>query len=366
MSPWADRADAAERAICGRSLRRLWGLPRTRLGVASARATPVDRLFLRWNYWWQAQLLDCLVDAQGRNPLPGRQEQIARLVRGFRIRNGGRWVNDYFDDIAWLGLAVERARLEAEVDAPGALPAIAVRLRSGWTDHAGGGIWWRRGDDFKNVPANGPAAILFARLAEQGERADLQRAKSTVEWIEANLVDGESGVVYDGLHVNADGSVREIERAVYTYCHGVFLGACVELSELDGSPVWALRAARTVSVVARHMTAAARWGPVIRGQGGGDGGMFAGILARYLARAALVLPDEQASAEAAGIVYASADAAWANRVEAADGPLFGEEWATPAPSDDLSVQLSAWAALEAAALLAHGEVPDTRTSEQVG
>lgn len=360
MSPWADRAAAAERAVRVRNMRRLWALPGTVLGVVGAPATPEKRLFLRWNYWWQAQLLDCLVDAQGRDPTPEGAAEIAALLRGFRLRNGWRWINDYYDDIAWLGLAVERARLEADVPDPGALPVIAARLRSGWTDHAGGGIWWRRGDDFKNVPANGPAAILLARLALRDERSDLQRAKATVEWIEENLVDPETGVVYDGLHVNADGSVWKVERAVYTYCHGVYLGACVELAEQDGSPVWARRAVRTVSVVADRMTRATEFGPVVRGQGGGDGGMFAGILVRYLARAALVLPDERAALSAAAMVYASADAAWANRTESKGAPVFGEEWTTPNPSTELSVQLSAWTALEAAALLAHGEVPDTR------
>lgn len=360
MDAWADAADAAENAVRGRYLRRLWELPRTRLGMANAPASPAQRAFLRWNFWWQAQLLDCLVDAHGRAPAPRRRAEITWLIRGIRLRNGGRWVNDYYDDVAWLGLALERARLEADVVTPGALTTIAARLRSGWTDHAGGGIWWRRGDDFKNVPANGPAAILFTRLAEHGERADLQRAKSIVEWIDSALLDEATGIVYDGLHVDEAGAVLEVERAVYTYCHGVYLGACVELAEVDGGPGWAARAGRTIGVVAERMTVAAEWGAVLRGQGGGDGGLFAGILARYLARAALVLADEDAVAAAAGIVYASAEAAWANRVDSTWGPVFGEEWSAAAPSAECSPQLSAWMVLEAAALLAHGDVPDPR------
>ncbi|MGH3435043.1 MAG: glycoside hydrolase family 76 protein [Sciscionella sp.] len=361
MAGWADRAEAAESGICGRHLRRLLALPGTRLGVVGWPPSTGERLFLHWDYWWQAQLLDCLLDAQGRTPSDDRRRDISRVITAIRLRNGWRWVNGYYDDIAWLGLALERAELHAEIDVTAGLAAITRRLRAGWTDHGGGGIWWRVNDDFKNVPANGPAAILLARLSERGDRSDLQRARSTVDWIAEKLVDPGTGVVYDGMHVNPDGSVREVEHAVYTYCQGVYIGACVELAEVDASPRWQQRAARTVGVVAERMVTATAYGPVIRGQGGGDGGLFAGILVRYLAQAALGLADQHAVATAAGLVYAAADAAWENRQITGSGPVFGEQWCAPEEqARDLSVQLSAWMALEAAALLADGEVPDPR------
>jgi predicted alpha-1,6-mannanase (GH76 family) len=259
---------------------------------------------------------------------------------------------------------------------PDGLRQIAARLREGWTDHGGGGIWWRRreryDDDFKNVPANGPTAILLARLPDQpdlpvGDRTDRQRARSTVEWIEEYLVDESSGLVYDGMHVREDGDVRELEKTIYTYCQGVFLGACVELSTRDtvaGGSTWAKRAARTIDAVARYVTVPDTHGPVLRGQGGGDGGLFAGILARYLTLAATALPTLGAEyAEvgrlAASLVYSSAEAAWHNRTVAPGGPLFGPEWTKPAvvpgrtrrPERDLSVQTGAWMLLEAAAAL---------------
>jgi len=61
------------------------------------------------------------------------------------------------------------------------------------------------------------------------------------------------------------------------------------------------------------------------------------------------------------MVRVSADAAWRNAAEGADGlPVFGHEWSQPAqvpgrrsriPERDLSVQASAWMLLEAAAAL---------------
>ncbi|HEX5404825.1 MAG TPA: glycoside hydrolase family 76 protein, partial [Pseudonocardiaceae bacterium] len=307
---WAARAGVAERAIYARHLRRLWGLPGTLLAVPRWPASPNHRLFGPWGYWWQAHVLDCLVDAQLRSPSPSRKAGIQRMVNGIRRRNLGSWLNDYYDDIAWLGLALLRAQQYGGVRRPEALRQIAARLRDGWTDHGGGGIWWRRveryNDDFKNVPANGPAAILLARLPDlptvgEGDRTDRQRARSTVDWIEEYLLDEDTGLVYDGMHVRRNGEVKSLEKTVYTYCQGVFLGACVELATRDsmaGGGTWAKRAVRTIEAVAAHVTVPDELGPVLRGQGGGDGGLFAGILARYLTLAAMSLP-------ALGVEYAA-------------------------------------------------------------
>lgn len=451
---WSARAELAERAVRGRHLRRLWALPGTLLGVCGAPPTAAQRAFGPWNYWWQAHVLDCLVDAYIRAPERRRRARVAMFVNSIRLRNGSGWLNDYYDDMAWLALALQRAERSVGVRRRGAVGSLADALRSGWTDDSGGGIWWRLKDkydeDFKNTPTNGPAAILFARVRDP-------RAYDAGRWIERHLVDPQTGLVWDGVHLSADGGIREIDTARYTYCQGVYLGACLELGAWgqDGGPgVWGVRAARTVEAVAEHLThevpadGAARYAietalgaaavgaaaggaaagggvgmssgagvgggaaemgsggagiggrvagiggggisavvetgdgmvggtavrgsagagrsiRVLNGHGGGDGGLFAGILARYLARAALTLPElgpefTDAAALAADLVFDSAHAAWANQAVGPDGPVFGPEWSRPAdwphghglPEGDLSVQAGAWMLLEAAALLA--------------
>src|SRR5439155_27148129 len=159
---WAARAAVAGQAVLDRHGRWLWAIPGTRVAVTGWPSGIRARLHLHWNYWWQAHLLDCLVDAQLRQPNPARAGTITRFTRGIRMRNFGVWTNNYYDDVAWLGLALLRASEAVELPVRPALTAIAAQLRDGWTDHGGGGIWWRRKDTFKNVPANGPAAILLA------------------------------------------------------------------------------------------------------------------------------------------------------------------------------------------------------------
>ncbi|MBB1587636.1 MAG: glycosyl hydrolase, partial [Propionibacterium sp.] len=101
---------------------------------------------------------------------------------------------------------------------------------------------------------------------------------------------------------------------------------------------------------------------VLTGQGGGDGGLFAGILARYLTLVANRFEGGDDTRQlAAHMVRSSADAAWRNAAKDADGlPSFGPEWNQPAQKParrqwtterDLSVQLSGWMLMEAAAAL---------------
>jgi predicted alpha-1,6-mannanase (GH76 family) len=301
---------------------------------------------MHWHYWWQAHLLDCTLDAYQRAPTQWRRDTTAALVRGVRVRNLTGWVNNYYDDIAWLGLALQRSATLAGIRKLGAEQAILRRLRFG--RGPSGGMRWRVGDDFVNVPATGPAAIFYAR------RGNLGIAASRVDWILEHLIDPSTGLVFDGARVNPDGSVRTVERALYSYCQGVLLGACVELGTATGEPRWWQQADRTVHAVAEHLTD----GGVLRGHGGGDGGLFSGILARYLTVAAAAGPSGPAGKVAARLVLDSAEAAWRNRRVADGGPVFGPQWTVPAlppspgrPERDLSVQLSGWMLLEAAAVL---------------
>jgi predicted alpha-1,6-mannanase (GH76 family) len=344
---WSERADIAERAIVRRHLRRLAGvLPGTRIGrVRWPRRRPAP--LGPWHYWWQAHLLDCLIDAQLRAPTPQRAQAVAALVRGVRLRNGGSWLNRYYDDIAWLGLAIQRGGSLAGRSGPFALAAITARLHEGWTEGGGGGIWWRRDDDFKAAPANGPAAILLARDGQSSFAAAI------ADWMAETLVDPESGLVRDGVRIAPDGGIRLVEPYIYTYNQGVFLGACVELAVRDGHQRWTDRAIALVDAVRQRLA-----GPdgVLPGSGGGDGGLFAGITVRYLADAATRVA---ALAEPASqMVFVNADAVWKGRAEVRGGPVFSAEWRDSAAEPragtaeaDLSVQLSGWMLLEAAARL---------------
>lgn len=357
---WAQRADAAEGAVVARHVRRLWGLPGTALGVVAWPPVRRERLFLKWHYWWQAHLLECAVDAASREPTAKRRRRVTKIARAHRIRNITGWTNNYYDDMAWLGLALERAqRLHAVGNRVG-IQKIEMELFDAWSPQAGGGIPWRKGDDFYNAPANGPASILLARTGR------LWRAEAMADWMDATLKDPDTGLIFDGIRT---GDV--LDRAIYSYCQGVVLGVETELAVRLGDPRHRARVQALVAAVDARLCRDL----VIVGGGGGDGGLFDGILARYLAMVATTLPgdsddDRTTRALAASIVLASAEAAWENRLEVEDHPLFGAAWESQAtlpgpgrtvatfsggtvrssavPERDFAVQLSGWMLMEAA------------------
>ena len=361
---WSQRADLAESAVVTRHVRMLWGTPGTRLGVVGWPASTRERLFLTWNYWWQAHLLDCAIDAANRVPTPARIARIARIARACRSRNITGWTNGYYDDMAWLALALERAeRNRGVAEVRGGLLALERQLLTGWQPKIGA-LPWRRGADYYNTPANGPAGIVLARLGRYA------RATEIADWLDTNLRDDETGLILDGVHLPSG----RIERPVYTYCQGVVLGLETELAAHTGDSRHVERVRRLLAAVGERMTDRG----VVTGGGGGDGGLFNGILARYLALTALLLPGDGGSTAirgaAAAIVTASARAAWDHRLDVEGEPLFGPDWSRPAqlptgtagaggptgrgsvtassnPERDLSVQLSGWMLMEAAHLV---------------
>lgn len=346
----ATRADLAERAVVSRHVRPLWGLPRLRLGALTWPRTLPEQSFAQWHYWWQAHLLDCAVDAAYRARTPERVDRVAALARGIRARNLTGWTNRYYDDMAWLALALERADRLLGVRFGDAVGELRTALMGGWNPEVGA-LPWRTGDDYYNTPANGPAGIALARLGE------LPRARELSDFLHTRLRDAAGGLVLDGVHEPGG----RLDRTVHTYCQGVAIGLDTELALRTGEPVYHRRVRALVTATGARLTDAG----VIRAAADDDTGLFMGILARYLAVAALELGDDTA----ADIVHASARAAWDHRAEVDGLPLFGADWtravavpqqpaALPQFADssavasanlsrDLSVQLSGWMLLEA-------------------
>jgi len=295
-----------------------------------------------------------------RDPQPDRITKITRQIRSHRLRNNGSWINDYYDDMAWLALALERAGRLAGVERPKALKKLSEQFINAWVPEDGGGIPWRKQDQFFNAPANGPAGIFLARYGDR-----LRRAQQMSDWIDETIIDPETHLVFDGIKAGS------LVRAQYTYCQGVVIGLDVELAARTKDPEHAARVHRLVVAVRDNMAP----DEIINGAGGGDGGLFNGILARYLALVVTTLPqngpaDAEARDIARSLVLKSGQAAWDNR-QTVDGlPLFSAFWdrtaevpsgggksaefvdgavnASAVPERDMSVQLSGWMLMEAA------------------
>src|SRR5262249_19140566 len=125
---WAARADEAYRALVDR----FWDAGRGLFRIATRPGRParLGRVG-SWHYWWQAHALDCVVDAVARGHRAER-DRAAELVRGITARNGGTLRNDYYDDMAWLALALLRARVVAGLPTERLVAGLWAEIRDGW------------------------------------------------------------------------------------------------------------------------------------------------------------------------------------------------------------------------------------------
>ncbi len=382
---WCARAGEASRAVTGLFGRRLFFLPGTHLALTVRPAGPLARLTDPWHYWWQAHYLDCLLDADRRDPETGLVRLAPRLLAGIRVRNLLTVVNNYYDDMGWLALATLRLdrRTAGTTGAPTAwpppgppqescAPSAGSSMRPApqtWAaEHSG----TRSGTSKTPQPRPPPPSSTPGRAAAPKPRPCWTGSMpgSTIRTRACTGTDC-------GSRPTGDVSV---EAAVYSYNQGPVLGALLEL----GGAANLTRAANLVDAVARHLTTPATLAPgtvlrggatrrsaVLRGEGTGDGGLFTGILVRYLALAARDQRLPAAAREtAAMLVLDTAEAFWAGRRTIAAGePLARsggslvfsarpEEPASvtypPGTAVELSTQLQAWMILEAAAAMTAG------------
>lgn len=234
-----------------------------------------------FHYWWNAHALDVLVDAYVRTKDDVYVQRMKALLNGIKARNNGQYPNDYYDDMEWLALSSLRA-YEATKDAA-FLEATSILwqdIKTGLNNSQGGGIAWRKSQlNYKNTPANAPAVILAARLYQlQKNEADLQLAVTLYSWLKATLVDPATGIAWDGINRTGNGEIDK--NWIFTYNQGVLIGAAEELYQATGNQSYLADAVRTANATINHTDLAP--GGMLKSENQGDGGLFKGILVRYL------------------------------------------------------------------------------------
>lgn len=265
-----------------------------------------------WHPWWQAHALDVLCDGVQAGDADAA-DLTTHLLAGLARRLGSDLTrSEYVDDLAWLGLATWRAHLLGVLgpEVPLALARAVLRGH----DPVLGGFRWRFGDDYHNVPATAPAAMLLARTAATaGEPGWLALARDAAEWLHATVV-GPDGLVRDGARLR--GGTLVPEGPLWSYNVGTVAGVDVVLADHDPEPA---RAAERLILAADVLRAGTRalagpdgtWRDELTDGTGPDPQLFRGILAQHLAARIVAAP--QGTQDLAAVLRTQAEAVWAAR-----------------------------------------------------
>ncbi len=162
----------------------------------------------------------------------------------------------YYDDNAWLGLALVRHH---ELTGDRAILRLAQRVFafviSGWstdtTWQAPGGIRWKEATSnrSRNACVNGPAAELGARLHQQtGEGSYLDWASRIYDWTRRALLNA------DGLYGDQIGPDGNVTSTIWSYNQGSMVGAGVLMAERTGQVSYADHALETASAYMANCT----------------------------------------------------------------------------------------------------------------
>lgn len=305
-----------------------------------------------FHYWRNAHVLDVLVDAYQRKNDPQIRARMDELLDGMKAKNGNTYINHFYDDMEWMALSCLRAyETTSDVKFKTVAEQLWTDIKGGWDDTWGGGIYWNKDRANKNTPANAPAGIIAARMYQLNQDPlDLEWAKKIYQWQKANLVDPATGLVWDGL----DGSGTNKDWK-FTYNQGVYIGAGIELYKITGESVYLADALKTAN---NALTGDMTQGNIMKDEGGGDGGLFKGILVRYMM---LLITDGGLSstdqAKFVNFLKLNAETLW---LQGTSRPqiLFGTKWTVPLTTTDLSTQLSGAMLIEAVAKLKELELID--------
>ena len=304
-----------------------------------------------FNYWPQAHALDVLVDAYMRTQNSEYTGYMGKWFTGVPAKNGGSFLGQYYDDMGWNALAMLRAYdVTKDTVWKNAVETVWTDIQGGWNSTVGGGIAWQKQQlYYKNTPANGPACILAARLYERfGNPSDLAWAQKIYNWWKSTLVDPGTGFVYDGINQNNNGQLNTSYR--FTYNQGLFIGAAVEMYNITGQASYLSNAMQTASNVLTDPTLTSSG--ILKDEGQGDGGLFKGVLVRYMIQLILAKGvDQGVQQKLVTFLKNNAQSLWLKGTTR-PGYFFGNNWTSaPGGETDLTTELSGAMLLEGMALM---------------
>ncbi len=261
--------------------------------------------------------------------------EVSALSKGF--------TNNFYDDEGWWALAWlkiyditnEQRYLQSAIDLyedmVGGIPATC------------GGIWWDKSHQHNTAIANELFLAVSARLAVQapGNGTYQDRTMKQWDWFQNSGLLTENHTIRDGIDLK---TCKAEEGVVWTYTHGVVLGALIDLDILSPNSTFLYHAWSIAHAAIGYFTdSSGILHEPCEPHCGADGSQFKGVFLRNLQRLQEVLPDPVFET----FIDKNAHAIW--RHDRDSSGKLGLVWSGPNTVTTASTHSSACDALVAAA-----------------
>jgi hypothetical protein len=152
-------------------------------------------------------------------------------VPGYDVLPGPKPVDRYYDDNAWMVLALVDTYeiLDDKKYLDWASDALDYVL-SGEDSKLGGGIYWRESNKkSKNACSNAPSAAACLAVARHRRTPELLgKAKQLLDWTRSHLQDPSDLLIWDNISLSG-----KIDKTKWTYNTGLYLRASASLGTSD-------------------------------------------------------------------------------------------------------------------------------------
>lgn len=301
-----------------------------------------------WHYWPQAHAMDVIIDAYVRTGDEKWKEYFSKWHEGVKQKSGNSYFNDFVDDMEWICLTMirlyENTKEQKYMDTA---QQLWNKIKSNWNTQGGGGIAWKQSQQWsKNSCSNGPAGIIAARMYQlNGEKKeDLDWCQKIFDWQSENLVDLQTGAVYDNLNAQTG----EIQKNwIFTYNQGTYMGMAHELYRMTGQDYYLNYAVKAATYCVYNLID--RNNNILKDEGAGDGGLFKGVFIRYFVK--LILEENLSDSDRQRFVEFFNNNAEVLLEKGTDkNGLYSSSWAKPGGWDnDMPTQVSGCTLMEAKA-----------------
>lgn len=235
--------------------------------------------------WWNAaNALTVLVEYMLYS---GTSDYLDVAATTFERNAADRFLNHYYDDEGWWGLAWVRAYdLTGEMSYLEMAKTIFADMTAGWDSVCGGGLWWNKERQYKNAIPNELFLQLAARLHNHtpGDTEYLDWAQKTWGWFRQSGMINDHNLINDGLNDQCQNN----GGITWTYNQGVILGGLVALYQATGDDTLLEQAQAIADAVLASSILADEDGILrepceLSFNCGADGPQFKGIFMRNLA-----------------------------------------------------------------------------------